>query len=74
MSLGRAFMAAGAESVTVSLWKVSDDSTQMFMVEYYKNILAGKTKAEALATARVFLIAKGFKNPFFWAPFILIGD
>ncbi len=76
MSLGRAFMSAGAESVTVSLWQVSDESTQILMEEYYRNLIAGKSKAEALAGARSFLFAKGkpFSNPFYWAPFILIGD
>jgi CHAT domain-containing protein len=74
MSLGRAFMAAGASSVTVSLWKVSDDATQMFMGEYYKNLLDGKAKPESLALARSYLFSKGFKNPFFWAPFVLIGE
>jgi tetratricopeptide (TPR) repeat protein len=75
MSLGRAFMAAGAESVTVSLWQVSDESTQILMEQYYKNILDGKSKSEALAAARTYLYDKdGFSNPFFWAPFVLIGD
>jgi len=62
--------------VTVSLWKVSDESTQMLMEEYYKNLLSGKSKAEALAIARSSLFAKGgdFKDPFFWAPFVLIGE
>ena len=76
MSLGRAFMAAGAESVTVSLWEVEDTSTQMLMEEYYKNLIGGKSKAEALSIARSSLFAEGnsFKNPYFWAPFVLIGD
>jgi CHAT domain-containing protein len=75
MSLGRAFMAAGAESVTVSLWQVSDESTQLFMREYYENLIAGKSKAEALSIARSYLFAdKRFTNPFYWAPFVLIGD
>jgi CHAT domain-containing protein len=74
MSLGRAFMAAGAESVTVSLWKVSDDSTQVLMEQYYKNILEGKSKSEALAAARTYLFRNGFSNPLFWAPFVLTGD
>ncbi len=74
MSLGRAFMTAGAQSVTVSLWQVSDNSTQMFMEEYYKNLLDGKPKPEALGLARSYLFSKGFKNPFFWGPFVLIGE
>jgi len=76
MSLGRAFMTAGAESVTVSLWQVSDESTQLLMEEYYKNLIGGKSKAEALSIARSSLFAKGkpFNNPYYWAPFVLIGD
>ena len=76
MSLGRAFMTAGAESVTVSLWEVSDESTQIFMEEYYRNLIAGKAKPEALAAARSSLFSKDkrFANPFYWAPFVLIGD
>lgn len=74
MSLGRAFLAAGAESVTVSLWQVSDNSTQMSMEKYYENILDGKSKSEALAAARSYLFKNGFANPFFWAPFVLVGD
>jgi CHAT domain-containing protein/tetratricopeptide (TPR) repeat protein len=74
MSLGRAFMAAGAESVTVSLWQVSDVSTQILMEQYYRNILDGKSKGEALAEARTYLFKNGFSNPFFWGPFVLIGD
>jgi hypothetical protein len=76
MSLGRAFMTAGAESVTVSLWQVSDESTQILMDEYYRNLIAGKSKAEALAAARSFLFTKDkrFTNPYYWAPFVLIGD
>ena len=75
MSLGRAFMTAGAESVTVSLWEVSDESTQIFMEEYYRNLIAGKAKPEALAAARSSLFSKDkrFANPFYWAPFVLIG-
>ena len=74
MSLGRAFLAAGSSSVTVSLWEVSDESTRIFMVEYYRNLLEGKSKPEALALARTYVFSKGFEEPFFWAPFIVIGE
>jgi CHAT domain-containing protein len=74
MSLGRAFLAAGSSSVTVSLWQVSDESTAVLMEEYYRNLLSGKKKSVALAEARYTIFAKGFKEPFFWAPFILIGE
>jgi CHAT domain-containing protein len=74
MSLGRAFLAAGSSSVTVSLWQVSDESTALLMEEYYRNLLSGKKKSVALAEARYAVVAKGFKDPFFWAPFISIGE
>jgi len=74
MSLGRAFLAAGSSSVTVSLWQVSDESTATLMERYYRGVLAGKPKNVALAEARQSLFSGRYKDPFFWAPFILIGE
>jgi len=74
MSLGRAFLAAGASSVTVSLWQVSDESTAVLMEQYYRGLLEGKRKSVALAEARNVVFSRGQKNPFFWAPFIVIGE
>jgi len=74
MSLGRAFLAAGSSSVTVSLWQVSDESTAVLMEHYYQGVLAGKAKNVALAEARQVLFSTGYKDPFFWAPFIVIGE
>ena len=74
MSLGRAFLAAGSSSVTVSLLQVSDESTAVLMKSYYGGLLAGKKKSVALAEARYAVFASGSKDPFFWAPFIVIGE
>jgi CHAT domain-containing protein/tetratricopeptide (TPR) repeat protein len=74
MSLGRAFLAAGSSSVTVSLWQVSDESTAVLMRNYYSGILQGKAKSVALAEARQAVYSNGSKDPFFWAPFIVIGE
>src|SRR5208283_4445510 len=57
MSLGRAFLAAGSSSVTVSLWQVSDESTVVLMKNYYGGLLAGKKKSVALAEARYAVFA-----------------
>jgi CHAT domain-containing protein len=57
-SFGSAFLAAGASSVTVSLWQVSDNSTVELMEEFYKNLVKGKTKSESLAAARLALFSK----------------
>jgi CHAT domain-containing protein len=74
MSLGRAFLAAGAESVTVSLWQVSNDSTALLKETYYKGILENEKKSVALTEARYSVFTSSSANPFFWAPFIVIGE
>lgn len=73
-SLGMSFLAAGASSVTVSLWQVADESTAILMEEYYRNLLRGMPTNAALAAARAAIIAKGYANPFYWAPFVLTGE
>jgi CHAT domain-containing protein len=73
-SLGMAFLSAGAESATVSLWQVPDKSTSLLMQEFYKNLLHGMSKSQALASARESLVRQGYSNPFFWAPFVLTGE
>src|SRR5262249_48809289 len=40
-SLGSAFLAAGASSVTVSLWQVADTSTAELMQEFYRQLVNG---------------------------------
>jgi CHAT domain-containing protein len=44
------------------------------MKSYYGGLLAGKKKSVALAEARYAVFASGSKDPFFWAPFIVIGE
>jgi CHAT domain-containing protein len=76
VGLTRAFMYAGSSSVLVSLWNVSDISTSILMGEFYKNLVKDKlSKTDALRNAQLNLINnKKFAHPFFWAPFVLIGD
>ncbi len=73
--LANAFSLAGCRSVVASLWSVEDQSTRNLMVEFYKGLKEGKTKAEAIRLAQCRLLAQEkYNHPFFWAPFILIGD
>ena len=84
VGLTRAFMYAGSPSVLVSLWPVSDPSTAAFMKRFYRNLNRGLTKAEALRETKIWMKAKSYHtdehgnvikhdNPFYWAPFILVG-
>ncbi len=79
VGLSQAFMQAGANSISVSLWKVSDQSTAIFMTEMYslikeKNISVNK----AINQVKRNFIKQKFKpdyvHPFFWAAFVFYGQ
>lgn len=72
VGLTRAFLYAGARSLLVSLWPVSDRSTPELMTAFYR-YLGDETKAEALRQAKLERI-RGGDEPYRWAPFILAGD
>lgn len=75
VGLSRAFYYAGAKNLLVSQWKVSDESTARLMVDFYGNIVTGEDKATALRNAKIKLIESGeFAQPYYWAPFVLIGQ
>ncbi len=116
LGLVRAFIYAGTPAVLVSLWPVDELSTRILMERFYRELLTGQPKAEALRIAQQHLrrltahqveailagygesdpqaqvrrladLAHGqkiqpemvadaeiFAHPYFWAPFILVGD
>lgn len=75
-SIAKAFSLAmeGPPSIVATLWPVADESTKELMVTFYEE-LKDNTKAEALRMAQQKLIhSEKYSHPFFWAPFILIGE
>lgn len=71
--LQRAFLQAGAETVVISLWEVSDEATRLLMTEFYANLLIKKKpKYEALKQAQLEVKEK-YPHPHYWAPFIMVG-
>ena len=69
-----AFLSAGAKALLQTLWLASPTVIEKLLVamgDYYKD---GDTWANALAKAQRELITNDvFKNPWFWAPYQLIG-
>ncbi|HKI09433.1 MAG TPA: CHAT domain-containing tetratricopeptide repeat protein [Nitrososphaeraceae archaeon] len=75
IGLTRAFLYAGASSLIVSLWMVNDRSTTDLMIDFYKLLKDGKDKATAWQCAQKNIMKKEeYSHPYYWAPFILIGD
>lgn len=74
-SLSRAFAKAGAPTVIASLWSVNDVSTKETMQIFYKELVAGQSKAESLRRAQLAVMRNPrFAHPYFWAPFVVLGD
>ena len=72
IGLQRAFMIAGAKSVIMSLWSVSDEKTQELMTLFYTNwIKNNMTKEEAIYQAKI-AMKKLYPQPYYWAGFVLL--
>ena len=68
-------LKAHAHSAIGSLWPISDTAASILMGNFYKNLSQSASKAEALRQAQLELIkSKDMSHPFFWSPFILVGN
>ena len=75
MALTRGFIYSGAANIIFSLWKVPDKITSELMIEFYTQMLTGKTYAESLRQAKLSLIKNETSvRPRSWASFVLIGS
>lgn len=80
--LQRGLKKAGANALMLSLWKVDDKATQLLMTKFYENLVAGKSKREALLEAQDYLrnfeelrgetIIHPYQHPRYWSAFILL--
>ena len=73
--LQRGFKKAGANTILMSLDKVDDKATMIFMVEFYRSLMSGKTKLQSLKDAQKYLrsVENGkYDKPEYWASFIML--
>lgn len=73
MGLRRAFLLAGARSVLVSLWKVPDEPTCELMQLFYRKLLRGASRVNALRTAQAEL-RRIWPSPRIWGAFVCFGE
>ena len=76
VGLAQAFLIAGANSLSVSLWQVADQATREFMVGLYKlttfqdfSFNQGMSEMK-----RKFIASRRYNHPYYWAPFIFYGE
>ena len=75
VGIARAFLAAGARSVLVTLWAIDDEATMVFMKSFYQHLKDGKSASAAIyESMKSFRESEKFSEMRYWAPFQLIGD
>ena len=78
--LSRAFQIAGAHTVVMSLWPVEDKVTTDWMQALYEQRLtrhmdtANSVRSASLDTLKKRRSAGLGTHPFYWAPFVAVGD
>ncbi|MDM8552359.1 CHAT domain-containing protein, partial [Desulfobacterales bacterium HSG2] len=75
--LTRAFMYAGTPAVSVTLWSVESESAKVLSAGLFRNLGAGRDRAEALREIRQRMISgkegELYRHPFFWGPTVIFG-
>lgn len=75
IGLQQGFKMAGVKTILMTLDKIDDEATQIFMSEFYKEFLNGETKLRSLKKAQKHLrkVKNGkYNNPKYWASFIML--
>lgn len=70
--LQRSFLVAGAKTLIMSLFKVSDEATTKLMISFYEKWLDHGDKRKAFVDAKK-EIRNEYKDPIYWGAFIMIG-
>ena len=75
LGIARSFLGAGASSVLVTLWRINDMFTKLFMTVFFKKILEEKSVCLALKeTMNEFQRNGEYKSFKFWAAFEILGE
>jgi tetratricopeptide (TPR) repeat protein/CHAT domain-containing protein len=79
LGLRRSFQVAGARTLVLSLWPVSDNDTRDWMAALYGQRARGKSTADAIRESSLQIVrgrrqAGVTAHPFFWGAFVAAGD
>lgn len=75
LGLAGVALRSGARSTLATLWAVRDQSTALFMVDFYQHLnQPGMSKAKALQQAQINLLQSKYRHPIYWAPFVMVGN
>ena len=70
-----ALQVAGCPTAVVSQWKAASAPTARLMIAFHRGLLSGASKPDALRRAALQLLRdRNTAHPFYWAPFIVVGE
>ncbi|MBR0682500.1 CHAT domain-containing protein [Roseomonas eburnea] len=79
--LARAFFYAGARGLMVTHWAVDDAAAALTVADTLRRQQGGASSAASLRGAQMLILDEAgrnlpaaFAHPYYWAPFVLIGD
>ena len=71
----RSFLGSGTGAMVSTLWEVSDEATATMMATFYGELAKGVSVQDAMRDGQLTVLRNPATNqPFFWAPFSLIGN
>jgi CHAT domain-containing protein/tetratricopeptide (TPR) repeat protein len=75
MGLPYALFVAGNRATVLTLWRIEDTATAIFVTEFFRRLRAGSDATAALTATKRAFIAGSPRNraPAIWAPFVLYG-
>ncbi len=75
MAMNRGFLAAGAQNVVYTLFKIYDQASSEFVKFFFEQIIVHQNSyKEALQVTKKYMIEKEEFTPKHWAGFVLIGQ
>ncbi len=76
-SLATSFAGSGTSAIVATLWPVDDEASSQIMQLFYEYLRKGMAKSEAILKAQQAFREQADplnRDPYFWAPFVVIGD
>ncbi len=77
VSLAHGFAYAGCPGIIMAMWKIDEKTSSSIITNFYKELLSGYSKSNALRNAKLNMLKKSppeLKAPFYWAGLILVGE
>ena len=73
IGLQRSFILAGTQTLVMSLWPVLDQPRLQLLEEFYRRILAGEARADALRAAKLTVKIR-YPQELHWGAFVCLGN